>query len=597
MSRFDSQVVVDENGAPLAGAIGQIYHIDDTSHTTPLPLFDVNGAPLTLDQLKANNDGVTPQFTTPGNPRVTWVSGPYEIDMLAWDVIPAGGNEGQVLVKASANDLDVEWADGASGSMPGGGAIGQILAKASGVDFDTEWVDGMVNVQAFGAKGDGTTDDRAAIQAALDLGGFIYFPQGDYMVGGTLYVRLDGTTLFGSGAGNRNGASQPNPGTRIRAKSPLSGVVLLVQRSLDDRPLANIQILNLAIDGDNRAGAIDGIIFRASQSIMYNVNIWQCTGVGLRVRGYASPYWDTYDTRFTNMLIGYNAGTGVLLDNNSPDLHFAHCAFFYNGDNMTIYGGSSQQITGCHFYSGLRYNLWFNGSGSRTKLANCKLEGSNQEQVMIDSTNGGYSDIQFTGCGFSTVDQASPTNTYDLVQITGPSGVGIGRTAFVGCDFSLKGGSTVKNRFAINLATSAAQNTVIVANTFGPASHWGTAPLNNAGSSSLPPYVRGNLGLPDLILPVVKTASYTAAPIDADGPVEMNSATGVTVTIPPNAQPGFMKGNVLTYTQTGAGQVTFAPGAGVTLRTPRSLTTRAQWSTVTLRQTATNTWILEGDLT
>ena len=71
----------------------------------------------------------------------------------------------------------------------------------------------------------------------------------------------------------------------------------------------------------------------------------------------------------------------------------------------------------------------------------------------------------------------------------------------------------------------------------------------------------------------------------------------MTITIPANAQPGFQKGNKLEVTQTGTGQVTFAGAAGVNLRTPKSLTTRAQYSTVTLRLNGTNNWILDGDLT
>ena len=49
-----------------------------------------------------------------------------------------------------------------------------------------------VNVRDFGAKGDGITDDRAAIQAALDSGANdINFPVGDYAVSGTLLVGSD----------------------------------------------------------------------------------------------------------------------------------------------------------------------------------------------------------------------------------------------------------------------------------------------------------------------------------------------------------------------------------------------------------------------
>ena len=96
-----------------------------------------------------------------------------------------------------------------------------------------------------------------------------------------------------------------------------------------------------------------------------------------------------------------------------------------------------------------------------------------------------------------------------------------------------------------------------------------------------------------------QTANYTLTANDADTVrvVEVTSATGVTVTLPPTSSAGLFKGSVVKVAQMGAGQVTFAPGAGVTLRTPRSLTTRVQWSQVTIRCTGTNSYILEGDLT
>lgn len=53
--------------------------------------------------------------------------------------VPAGGNEGQIVAKASATDYDVEWID--YNPTPPGGTTGQILAKNSNTDFDAGWVD------------------------------------------------------------------------------------------------------------------------------------------------------------------------------------------------------------------------------------------------------------------------------------------------------------------------------------------------------------------------------------------------------------------------------------------------------------------------
>lgn len=63
----------------------------------------------------------------------------------------------------------------------------------------------MFNVKDFGAVGDGATDDAVAVQAAIDAaaeagGGTVWFPPGEYALGGPLDMmdpRYDGTTFDG----------------------------------------------------------------------------------------------------------------------------------------------------------------------------------------------------------------------------------------------------------------------------------------------------------------------------------------------------------------------------------------------------------------
>lgn len=56
----------------------------------------------------------------------------------------------------------------------------------------------IINVKNFGAVGDGVTDDRNAIQSALNQGGYIYFPAGIYKITDKI-VPASNTYMFGHG--------------------------------------------------------------------------------------------------------------------------------------------------------------------------------------------------------------------------------------------------------------------------------------------------------------------------------------------------------------------------------------------------------------
>ena len=56
------------------------------------------------------------------------------------------------------------------------------------------------DIRAFGATGDGTTDDQAAIQAAIDTGKEVLIPVGDFLIGSALtnFTTMKGTNFFDS---------------------------------------------------------------------------------------------------------------------------------------------------------------------------------------------------------------------------------------------------------------------------------------------------------------------------------------------------------------------------------------------------------------
>lgn len=90
--------------------------------------------------------------------------------------------------------------------------------------------------------------------------------------------------------------------------------------------------------------------------------------------------------------------------------------------------------------------------------------------------------------------------------------------------------------------------------------------------------------------------SYTLVLADKNKVVELNNAAAIALSVPADNTVAYATGTQITLLQTGAGQVTIAGVAGVTVNANPGLKLRAQWSSVTLLKRAANTWVAMGDL-
>jgi hypothetical protein len=114
-----------------------------------------------------------------------------------------------------------------------------------------------VNVLDFGAKGDGSNDDTAAIQAAINYltsasitGGILFFPQGFFITTAALTI-TKGMTVLGSGIGAGSGAGNSG-GTLIR-NIATTGDVFTVS-SNDGVIFENFAIDSTVVKDSNTAG-------------------------------------------------------------------------------------------------------------------------------------------------------------------------------------------------------------------------------------------------------------------------------------------------------------------------------------------------------
>ena len=125
-------------------------------------------------------------------------SGPIIRESETWT-----SGSGTVTYTASNNTLthSVDLADTALAAR--GDALIGVKRTESGAIARTQHIknlESLLSVKDFGAIGDGTTDDTAAIQSAANVGGRIFFPRGTYKLTGVVTLSV-GAILFGEGEG------------------------------------------------------------------------------------------------------------------------------------------------------------------------------------------------------------------------------------------------------------------------------------------------------------------------------------------------------------------------------------------------------------
>lgn len=180
------------------------------------------------------------------------------------------------------------------------------------------------NVKAYGAAGDGSTDDTSAIQAAITaaalVGGIVFFPPGRYKITSTLNVTSP-VTLRGVGiTQNLFDATSPSTttGSRLIWGGAAGGTMVnLCPATGASDPVSGAAIDGLMIDGQSTSpttGAGIGVrVAAAAQCVLRNLFIRECTTACLKLDGSGDGTFtgldDVYSCSFEKIWI-YNVASG-----------------------------------------------------------------------------------------------------------------------------------------------------------------------------------------------------------------------------------------------------------------------------------------------
>lgn len=315
-----------------------------------------------------------------------------------------GSNGGTPLSAANLNKLAVV-ADIPSAGTPTGDALRATFALSGG---------GVVDVKRdYGAKGDGTTNDRAAIQSALDnaatSGGQVFFPAGTYLIGGTLTVK--GNVAL-TGAGSRC--------TTLRLANATSASLLVTPD--DGVQRYGLQVRYLGFDGNaaNQTGNAPLVAVRGmSETLWRDVYIINPRGSAIAYGQATAGMYCTVPIFDGVVVRGDKVNSqahGIELNSGSSDSIISNCdiGYFSNGAGVLMSGHNGAQVNSTNCWQCLYGFQWY--QSNRTRFTGCLSDYAKSHGYVFQECN----DLQLTNCQARESSQTT-ANTGDGFRFVGPA--------------------------------------------------------------------------------------------------------------------------------------------------------------------------------
>lgn len=288
----------------------------------------------------------------------------------------------------------------------------------------------VFNVKAYGAKGDGITDDTASVQSAItsacNKGGILYFPQGTYNISSQLSIcgfNGPGVSIEGAGVGS----SEINFGNSSSGGINIGYSVPTFRASISNITISstNTNVVPLSIGVGSNAGgegftASNIVVYGAGTALVFNQNTFMTSFLSSSIYGNVSiqtPSSSGENIAFYDDVFSHYTTTASLLTI-SPiagtlQVEFFGCSF----DGTQVYINNAQ----AHFYGG----HWEDTATSASPYFLVDGNGTLPTEVTISggtmNNNGNYASGSFfhveSGSQLSVIGGFQPCNNISFFTV------------------------------------------------------------------------------------------------------------------------------------------------------------------------------------
>lgn len=302
----------------------------------------------------------------------------------------------------------------------------------------------VTNVLDLGAAGDGSTDDTAAVQAAIDAGGVTFFPPGQYSCA-TLTMR-QGTRLMGTNSGTYTYSAGAYSDAFTQSASRI------VRRAGTNAPLIagpvgarRVLIEDLQLDGNN-GHQTDGKAHVVHLEDCPEGEDTQWIISRCYIHGRTDPRDPAWGSGGSDVYIGAgrmachvqhtvcNYANHHGLEVNGADAVVDSCIIGDNGANGLVLGAWMTTVTQCAIYNnthGVYVPDTGAGSPKRIILSANGIDRNGQHGVLLDRAGGtGAAGVSIVNNAF-TSNGAQVDDTWAHICVRGTTGhVAIGGNVF-----------------------------------------------------------------------------------------------------------------------------------------------------------------------